>query len=332
MIGQETRETERKIAAILKVLSDSAEPLGGRVISRKLKEQGVNLGERAVRYHLKIMDERGLTKITRSRDGRKITSPGLEELKNSLVWDKVGFLSNKIEMLSYLTDYDVEEDNGKVPIDVSIFPEEEFPAACKAMKSVFQSDFCTSNLVATARGGERLGELLIPDGKFGLATVSSIIVNGLLLKAGIRLDPMFGGVLQIKNYEPVRFVNLIEYNGSTLDPYEMFISSMLTDVCEMIKSGTGQVLAGYHEMPMLSRFQAEALITQRQNCGLYRAYIIGNPNENICEVPARLNRVGMILFSGLNPVAAAVETGINVTCKAMGGLIDRHLLGSFGNL
>ena len=143
---------------------------------------------------------------------------------------------------------------------------------------------------------------------------------------------MFGGVLQIRNYEPVRFVNLIEYNGSTLDPYEMFISSTLTDVSEMIKSGTGQVLAGYHEMPMLSRFQVELLITKLQNCGLYRAYIIGNPNENICEVPARLNRVGMILFSGLNPVAAAVESGINVSCKAMSGLLDRQMLKSFDNL
>jgi repressor of nif and glnA expression len=332
MIGQETRETERKIAAILKVLSDSGEPLGGRVISRKLKEQGVNLGERAVRYHLKIMDERGLTKITRTRDGRSITRPGLEELKDSLVWDKVGFLSNKIEMLSYLTDYDVEDDRGNVPIDVSIFPEEEFRAACKIMKDVFQSDLCTSDLVTTAEQGARLGELLIPEGKIGMATVSSIIVNGLLLKAGIPLDPMFGGVLQVKNYDPTRFVNLIEYKGSTLDPYEMFISSTLTNVTETTKAGTGQVLASYHEMPMLSRFQVEALITKLQNCGLYRAYIIGNPNENICEVPARLNRVGMILFSGLNPIAAAVESGINVTCKAMSGLMDRSLLKSFGDL
>jgi repressor of nif and glnA expression len=332
MIGQETRETERKIAAILKVLSDSGEPLGGRLISRKLKEQGVNLGERAVRYHLKIMDERGLTKITRSRDGRTITSPGLEELNSSLVWDKVGFLSNKIEMLSYLTDYDAENDTGNIPVDVSIFPREEFPAACKIMKDVFLSDFCTSDLVAKAEQGERLGELLIPEGKIGLATVSSIIVNGLLLKAGIPLDSMFGGVLQIRSYEPTRFVNLIEYSGSTLDPYEMFISSTLTNIIDIMKTGTGQVLASYHEMPILSRFQVESLITKLQNNQLYRAYVIGNPNENICEVPARLNRVGMILFSGLNPIAAASESGITVTCKAMSGLMDRNLLKSFNNL
>lgn len=46
MIGQENREVERKTTAILKVLSDSAEPLGGRIISRRLKEQGVDLNKK----------------------------------------------------------------------------------------------------------------------------------------------------------------------------------------------------------------------------------------------------------------------------------------------
>lgn len=56
MIGQ-AREVERKIIATLKVLSDSQQPLGGRVIARRLDELGIDLGERAVRYHLKLMDE-----------------------------------------------------------------------------------------------------------------------------------------------------------------------------------------------------------------------------------------------------------------------------------
>ena len=49
MMGQVTRDVERKTIAILKVLNDSAQPLGSRIISRRIKEQGVDLGERAVR-------------------------------------------------------------------------------------------------------------------------------------------------------------------------------------------------------------------------------------------------------------------------------------------
>ena len=54
MVGFETQEVERKALSILKVLSYSQEPLGARVIARHLKDHGVELGERAVRYHLKL--------------------------------------------------------------------------------------------------------------------------------------------------------------------------------------------------------------------------------------------------------------------------------------
>jgi repressor of nif and glnA expression len=39
-------------------------------------------------------------------------------------------------------------------------------------------------------------------------------------------------------------------------------------------------------------------------------------------VPVGLNKIGLVLTGGLNPVAAAVEAGINVTNKAMSGLAD----------
>ncbi len=50
--------------------------LGARVIARRMLEQNIQLSERTVRYHLKIMDERGLTKLVGRRDGRMITDKG----------------------------------------------------------------------------------------------------------------------------------------------------------------------------------------------------------------------------------------------------------------
>src|SRR4030042_5773007 len=178
MIGQETREVERKIAAILKVLSDSPEPLGGRIISRRLKEHVINLGERAVRYHLKMMDERGFTSTKRYRDGRSITQPGLEELKSTLVCDKVGFVTDRLELLAYLTNFDLSEHTGYIPIDVSLFPKREFPRALEVMKSIFEAGLCASNLVAVATGGQKLGETMVPRDKIGFATVCSAVISG----------------------------------------------------------------------------------------------------------------------------------------------------------
>jgi len=93
-MGFETQDVERKVNAILKILRDSREVLGARVIARRLKEQGIELGERAVRYHLKLMDGRGLTQLM-GRDGRLITESGIEELTSALVRDKVRACSNK---------------------------------------------------------------------------------------------------------------------------------------------------------------------------------------------------------------------------------------------
>ncbi len=77
MIGFETQEVERKIISILKIVNASQEPLGARVIAYRLKDYGVELGERAVRYHLKLMDERGLTRLV-CREGRVIMELGIE--------------------------------------------------------------------------------------------------------------------------------------------------------------------------------------------------------------------------------------------------------------
>ena len=332
MIGQETRDVERKVTAILKVLSNSTEPLGGRVISRRLKEQGVSLNERTVRYHLKIMDERGLTRSIGHRDGRRITEPGLEELKSALVCDKVGFVTSRIELLAYLTTFDVEEFTGDIPIDVSLFPKEQFSRAWEVMKDVFTSGFCTSNLVAIASGGERLGDTIIPPDKIGFATVCSAAISGALLKAGIPIDSKFGGILQIRNHEPVRFVDLIEYHGCTLDPFEIFIAGKMTSVIEAARRGEGKILASFHEIPMPSRSAAEAVLDKLKAINLCHLVVMGKANESICEVPVTLNKIGLVLPSGLNAVAVAAEKGIDVTNKAMSGVIDVGKLRSFWTL
>jgi repressor of nif and glnA expression len=328
-IGQETRDVERKIAAILKVLSDSTDPLGGRVIARRLKEQGVDLNERTVRYHLKMMDERGLTRPNGQRDGRTITEPGLEELKSALVYDKIGFVSGRIELLAYLTTFDLDESSGDIPIDVSLFPKEQFAHAWDIMRDVFASGYCTSNLVAVASSGDRLGEVAIPDDKMGLATVCSAAIVGGLLKAGIPIDSRFGGLLQIRNREPARFVELIEYSGCTLDPFHIFVAGKMTNVTGAVKMGEGKVLASFHEVPMPSRAATEAVLDKFKALNLCHLVVIASSSEPICEVPARSNMIGIALPSGLNAVAAVAEKGIDVTCKPMNGIMDIGKLRSF---
>src|SRR4030042_6842075 len=162
------------------------------------------------------MDERGLTTLV-SRDGRLITEQGIEELSNALVRDKVGFAIARIELLAFRTYFDWEKGTGLVPVNVSFFTKNKFEKALQAMKPVFDSGLCVSDLVAVAREGEQVGELVVPRGKIGLATVCSIVINGTMLKAGVPMDSRFGGILQIRNRRPFRFVELIHYAGSSLE-------------------------------------------------------------------------------------------------------------------
>jgi len=316
MIGFETQEVERKELSILRILNDSREPLGARVIARRLKDHGVELGERAVRYHLKLMDERGLTQ-TSGRDGRLITEPGINELRSALVRDKVGFAISRIELLAFRTSFDWKKGTGSIPVNVSFLPKEKFAQALRAMKPAFAAGLCVSDLVAVAREGERLGEIIVPTGKMGLATVCSIVINGSLLKAGVPIDSRFAGILQLKAHRPLRFVELIHYAGSSLDPSEVFIRAKMTSVREAATSGNGKILANFREIPALCRPLAEEVLASLREYGLGGLLLMGNTSEVVCEIPVELNKVGIILLGGLNPVAIAEEAGIATDNLAM---------------
>ena len=68
--------------------SDKLNALTGeicKIISEELNKRGYSLGERAVRYHMHILDEKGFTEKMGYK-GRKITDKGIEELKKGLIY------------------------------------------------------------------------------------------------------------------------------------------------------------------------------------------------------------------------------------------------------
>jgi len=328
--GPQASQVEREKLAMLRVLSNAPGAVGSKVIARRLKtEYGIGLSERAVRYHLQLLDEKGLTRKISRRDGRAITRLGLEELENAMVADKVGFVIEKIELLAYQDTFDPATGSGQIPVNISFFARDSFPAALKAMSASFKAGLYVSQLVAVAEEGQRLGGRLVPEGSTGLATVCSIVVNGTLLKSGIPMDSRFGGTLQYRSNKPWRFTDLITYSGSSLDPSEIFISGRMTSVDEVARKGEGKILANFREIPAVSLPLASQLFDQLEQAGINRPVAIGQRGRALCEMAVGLNKVGIVLAGGLNPVAAAVEAGILVTSRAMSGLVDFKSLVSF---
>ena len=261
-----------------------------------------------------------------------MTRQETEELNSTLIGDRVSSIAARIELLAYRTSLDLDKHTGEVPINTSLFPEEEFDYTLEAMKNAFRAELCISDLIAIAFERERLGTVTVPQGKVGLATVSSIAISGVLLKAGIPLDYKFGGVLQIRNYKPFRFVELIEYASCSLDPAEIFIASKMTRVGEVARGGDGKILANFRELPAPCRPMAEVVVEKLNKAGFGGLVIMGEISEPICEIPVGLNRIGLVLQSGLNPVAAAMEAGIEVVNHAMSGVIAYEKLRSFRDL
>jgi len=323
------KEIEKKNIMILQVLNQAQKPVGARLIARHMEDCGVAMSERAVRYHLQFMDERGLTKLVGRRDGRIITKLGVEELQNARVHDKVGFAISRIETLAYKTTFDPKQGQGLVPVNISFFPKKRLKDALTAMKPAFKAGITVSELVAVAKEGEWLGEVIVPKGQMGIATVCSIVANGVFLKNGIPVDSRFGGILQMKEGKPLRFVELIHYSGSSLDPSEAFIRAKMTTVREVAKKGEGKILANFRELPGICRGLAEEIIANLDKVGIKGVLSIGEKSEPICGAPVDVNKIGVVLIGGLNPVACAQEAGIEAENLAMATVMNYQDLEKF---
>ena len=324
-------DTDRKVMAILKVLSESPEPLGSISIARELERHGIFLSERAVRYHLRITDERNYTQPM-GHDGRMLTSQGLEELKIALAPEQVGIILDKLELLAFQTSFNPENKTGQLPINTSLFDKEQFKAALEVMSSAFKAGLCVSDLVVVAPEGEKLGSVVIPHGKIGFATICSVAINGALLKAGIPVQSKFGGILEVRESKPPRFTAIINYAGTSVDPNEQYIHAGMTSISEAIKTGNGKILANFREAPASARSMAAEVIDSLKKAGISGVYALGNTSEPICQIPVRMNQVGMVLLGGLNPLAAAFEAGIGVENIGESGTLDFERFVSFWDL
>jgi HTH-type transcriptional regulator, global nitrogen regulator NrpRI len=325
-------EIDRKSMIILRILNQAGQPLGARIIARRMKDYGIALSERAVRYHLQFMDEKKLTDLVGRRDGRVITATGIEELRNARVQEKVGYAISRIEILSYKTTFDVRALSGLVPVNVSFFPVKTFPDALAAMKGTFQEGLCISDLVSVAGAGSFMGDVHVPEGHVGLATLCSIVFNGVLLKQGIPMDSKFGGILQLQEKRPIRFVELIHYSGTSLDPSEAFISAKMTTVRDAVARGEGKILANFREVAGICRESVMGIMDDLARAGIRGVLSIGKMSEPVCQVPVDVNKVGMITLGGLNPVAAARELGIEAENLAMSTVMDYRELKPFGKV
>ncbi len=324
-------KAEKKRLAILRILQEAGKSLSSSRITERLLAEGHEISERTVRLYLKEMDGRGLTENLDKR-GRLITSKGLEELGSARIIEKIGFLAAKIDQMTYRMSFDLEARSGTVVVNVSIVERADLKGALPFVQKVFAAGYAMGRLAALFAPGERIGDITIPDGMIGLGTVCSITLNGVLLTNGIPTYSRFGGLLELQDYRPIRFVEAIHYSGTTLDPLEIFIRSRMTDYLGATKNGNGLIGASFRELPAESRDSVTDLARRLEEAGLGGFMTIGWPNQPVLEIPVNQGQVGAIVIGGLNPAAILEEKGIKTHSRALAALAEYETFFHFEEL
>jgi repressor of nif and glnA expression len=312
---------ERKRLSILRCLAYAPGALSSEQITEQLAGAGNEVSERTVRLYLHSMDKEGLTRYV-SKHGRVITPIGRHELTQARIFDRVGFLSARIDQLTYGMTFDLAKRTGRIVVNLSLVPRCILKDAWPLMKRVYDAGFSMGKLVTLFAPGEQIGEIVVPKDCVGIGTVCSVTLNGILLRHGIPVASKFGGLLEVQRGRPLRFVAVISYNGTTLDPLEIFIRSGMTDYERATRTGSGRIGASFREVPSASRERMLALSKELKIVGLDCIMELGLPGQPLREIPVDQGGMGAIVIGGLNPIAILEEHGMKVVSKALSGLID----------
>lgn len=321
-----------KMVAVLKLLAESSIPLTSADIAEMLAARGNEVSERAVRLYLLDMDRQGLSVSLGRRRGRTLTEKGRAELQAGQALERVGLLSARIDTMTYGMTFDLHRRSGGVVVNVSLADRAMLVKHIDEICSVFAKGYAMGHMVALLGPGEGIGGLLVPDGMVGFCTVCSVTVNGVLLKHGIPTHSRFGGLIELRHGQALRFVELIHYDGTSIDPLEAFIRSGMTDYRGAVASGCGRIGASFRELPAQSRDLVQSLCDDMADIGLGALLTLGRPGQPVMEVPVSDGRIGAVIVGGLNPIAILAEHGCRVQPRAMCGLMEYTQLFRYSEL
>ena len=307
-------ESEYRMIEILRVLAKREQPTGSKVIADELKEKGFNLGERAVRYHMQILDEKGYTE-KKGYSGRVITDLGREKLEKGLIYDQVDFIYSKFEEMIYLTDFTYMTQQGNVVINTSTIYNEE---SINIMKEIYKSGLSVSPYV-NIKEDKITGEIEV-------TTICGTTIDGVLLKEGIPTQPQYGGLLKIEDYQPVKFTEIISYKKTSVTPLDAFANSNLTSVLDVINNGCGLIPANFRLIPGVARERTIEIINELAKIGIGGVIGLSEEGEDLLGLPVPEGMVGMAIIGGITPFCAVKEMGEDIDLRIAENLYDFNSL------
>ncbi|MCS7114653.1 MAG: NrpR regulatory domain-containing protein [Nitrososphaerota archaeon] len=296
---------------ILRVLSGSTEPVGSRLLQRELEKRGFFLSERTVRYHLQLLELKGLV-AGHERSGRTITTQGLEELSRALVSQRVGFVITRFLSMACSVTYDYIAGSGMVVANVSIVDKSFYDKMFEIVRDLQASNLLLAPYIKVLDEDEEYQNIVVPKGNIGLLTICDLTVDGVLIRSGIPLYFKYGGLVQMVNGKPLRFVDMISYEGTTVSPLELFVRSNQTSVLKIVKTGSGVLPVGMREIVAEARERTHKIVSTLKDRGWGGVLVLGVPNEPVLGVPVSMDRFGLCMVGGIALAAALLEGGAKI--------------------
>jgi len=304
-------ESARKEIEILRILSGFDRPVGSTLIRQELRKRGFLLSDRTIRYHLQLLEAKGFV-LGHERSGRTITPQGLEELSRALVSQRVGFVVTRFLSMAYSATYDPTVNSGMIVANVSIIDKAFHGKMLETVRALHEMGLLTAPYIKVLDENEEYRDISIPEGKIGLFTVCNLTIDGVLIHSGIPLMFKYGGLVQMVNRKPIRFVEIISYEGTTIPPMEVFVYRRMATITRILRTGSGMLPATLREIPVEARERTERILADLRDKGWGGVLVLGEPNEPVLGVPIGMDRFGLCMVGGLVPGAAMMEEGAKV--------------------
>jgi repressor of nif and glnA expression len=308
-------ESSRKEIEILRVLSEFDDPVGSTLLKRELRKRGFLLSERTVRYHLLLLEKKGFV-LGHNRKGRTISPKGLEELSRALASQRLGFTTTRFMSLAYSATYNPATDSGTVVANVSILNKILHGKTLEIVKALHEMDLLSAPYIKVLDEDVEYCDISVPKGKIALFTVCNLTIDSILIHSGIPLSFEYGGLVQVVNRKPIRFAEIVSYEGTTIPPLEVFVYKKMTSITRLLKTGSGMLLATMREIPAEAREKTVKILENQKKKGWGGILVLGEPNEPILGVPVGMDRFGICMVGGIVPAAAMAEVGTEVVSAA----------------
>lgn len=232
------------------------------------------------------------------------------------------FVNHNIEDYAIRVTFDPLEGKGDVVYNLSLIKNEDLEFAISVLKDANRAGVSVSGLVKFYPSGERVSDFVIPDGCTGICTMCSITFDGLLIRRGIPVNPIGGGVVEVEDRAPVRFTHMILYEHTTIDPLQVLISQKTTSVTNVMRRGSGNILANIREFHMEAEHLVGIVLDELASSSYSGILEVGMPNVPLLGVPVSPEFIGIAAIGGTNPLAAIREGDRWVQIQAMKGMMD----------